>query len=86
MTFAGATASAEGDASSSIAEMAGKLTRSKRKEVIRISVGEIPAIASGVTGRSSHLDDFPSPVPRIGNISTCPDTLIFLAPLLMLFS
>jgi len=51
-----------------------------------ISVEETPASTSSATGRSSHFKDLPSPIPRIGNISTCLDIHVFLAPLLTLFS
>ena len=77
MTFVGATATAEGDT---------ELTQLESTKVPRISVVETRVSASGVTGRSSHLEDLPSLIPRIGNISTCPDTLVFLASLLTLFN
>ena len=56
-----------------------ELTQPEGTEVPKISVEDTLASTSGGTGRSSHLEDLPSPTPRIGNISTCLDILIFLA-------
>ena len=49
-----------------------------------ISIEEPPASTSGATGRSSHFEE--SLTPRIGNISTCLDILIFFSAILTLFS
>jgi len=49
-----------------------------------INVEEPPASTSGATGRSSHFEE--SLTPRIGNISTCLDILIFFSAILTLFS
>jgi len=77
---------AEGDTSSSIAEMTGELTESEGTKVSKISIEETPISTFGVTGGSFHFENLPYPTPRIGNISTCLDISIFLASLLTLFS
>ena len=50
-----------------------------------ITVEKTLASTSGMTGRSSHFEDLPSPTPRIGNISTRLDIPDLLASLLTLF-
>ena len=66
--------------------MSKELAQSEGIEVPEISIKETPVNTSGATEGSSHLEDLSSFTPRIGNISTCLDILIFSAPLLALFS
>jgi len=68
-TFAGAITTAKGNTSSNIAAMIEELTQPEGTKVSNISVEDTPVSTSGAMGESSHLEDLPSPTPRLSNIS-----------------